>query len=157
MNNIPEDIQELLQVLESAARTEDETASRVQLPKGQSACLSFEVDEGSGYRSARLSLETPRVEQAVVAAITTLNGRQVDPSRVRRSIHASEWQREVLHSLAKEEPRPVLPPLVKGATVGDVRAGYYSRVRLEHEHSIPHLWRSRSPLGTWLPRPQNGL
>jgi hypothetical protein len=135
VNHIPEDIQELLQVLESAARTEDETASRVRLPKGQSAYLSFEVDEGSGYRSARLSLETPRVEQAVVAALTTLKGRHVDPPRVRRSIHASEWQREVLHSLAKEEPRPAPPPLVKGTTVGDVRAGYnlrYVQVLLRH-------------------------
>jgi hypothetical protein len=135
VKRIPEDIQELLQVLESAARTEDETASRVRLPKGQPAQLSFELDEDSGHRRAKLFLETPRVEQAVVAALTALNGRKVDPRRVRRSIHASEWQQEALRSLTKGEPRPEPPPEIKGATVGDVSAGRslrYVQLLLRH-------------------------
>ena len=135
MKSIPEDIQELLRVLESAARIEDEAASRVQLPKGQSAYLSFELDEDSGYRSAKLSLETPRVEQAVIAALAALNGREVEPRRVRRSIHASEWQQEALRSLTKGEPRPEPSPEVKGAKGGDISAGYslrYVQLLLRH-------------------------
>jgi hypothetical protein len=135
VKSIPEDIQGILQVLESAARSVDETASRVRLPKGQPAQLSLELDEDSGYRRAKLFLETPRVEQAVVAALTALNGREVDPRRVRRSIHASEWQQEALRSLTKGEPRPEPPPEIKGATVGDVSAGCslrYVQLLLRH-------------------------
>jgi hypothetical protein len=135
VKRIPGDIQELLQVLESAARTEVETVSRVRLPKGQPAQLSFELDEDSGHRRAKLFLETPRVEQAVVAALTALNGREVDPRRVRRSIHASEALQEALRSLTKGEPRPEPPPEIKEATVGDVSAGRslrYVQLLLRH-------------------------
>jgi hypothetical protein len=135
VKRIPEDIRELLQVLESATRTEDETASRVRLPKGQSAYLSFELDEGSGYRSVKLSLETPKLEQAVIAALTALNGREVEPLRVRRSIHASETLQEALRSLAKGEPRQEPSPEIKRATVGDVSAGRslrYVQLLLRH-------------------------
>jgi hypothetical protein len=127
VKSIPEDIQELLRILESASHTEDETASRVQLPSGQVARLSFELDEGCGYRSAKLSLETPKVEQAMIAALTALNGREVDPPRVRRSIHASAWHQEALHSLAKGEPRSMLAHSGEGATAGDIRAGFSLR------------------------------
>ena len=136
MNSIPEDIQGLWRVLESAARSADETATRVRLPKGQSAHLSFELDEGSGYRSAKaLPSRRQGWSKLVVAVLTALNGRDVDPLRVRRSVHASEWQREMLHSLAKGEPRPEPSPMVKGATVGDIRDGYslrYAQVLLRH-------------------------
>ncbi len=106
LEHIPEDIQEMLRILEDAARKEDEKASRVRLPNGQLSRLSFELDENYGHRSAKLSLETPRVEQAIVAALTALHGRKVDPKRVRRSIYAAEWSHEALRSLVTGEPRP---------------------------------------------------
>jgi hypothetical protein len=124
-----------LRVLESAAREEDKTASRVRLPNGQLARISFGLDADYGRRSAKLSLETPRVEHAVIAALAALNGREVDPRRVRRSIHASEWGHEALHSLVKGDPRPEPPAEIKGATFGEVRAGRslrYAQVLLRH-------------------------
>jgi hypothetical protein len=123
MGSIPTNIEELLELLKKAA-TKDEPNTRFRLNNGQVARISYVRDEDSGYTRANVSLETPRIEKAIVAAIVALKGEVIEPKRVRRSMAAARWTRESLLALAVGDPKPERTVSTSRATAGDARDGF---------------------------------
>jgi hypothetical protein len=123
MESIPTNIEELLELLKNAA-TKDEPSTRFRLNNGQVARISHVRDEDSGYTRANVSLETPRIEKAIVAAIVALKGEEIEPTRVRRSLATAKWTRESLLALAVGDPKPEKPVSLSRATAGDAKDGF---------------------------------
>jgi hypothetical protein len=123
MESIPANIEELLELLKNAA-TRDEPNKRFRLNNGQLARLSYVRDHDSGYTRAQVSLETPSIEKAIVAAIVALQGEEIEPKRVRRSLAAAKWTRESLQALAVGDPKPERPVSTSSAKAGDVSDGF---------------------------------
>jgi hypothetical protein len=72
MDSIPENLRELLRLLEDASRLEDETTTRRRLPNGQLVRMAYEQDSAYGFKSATVSLDTPQSEEAIIAALVVL-------------------------------------------------------------------------------------
>ena len=88
MESIPENLQELSRLLEKAVAEDDEGDwKRFRLPNGQLARMSFSYKDKTGlkygFRSARVTLETPKAEKAIIAALVALEGKKVGPERLR--------------------------------------------------------------------------
>lgn len=88
MSSVPENIKDLSHLLENAAKENDEDGwKRFRLPNGQLARMSFSYKGGRGlrygFRSVRVTLETPKAEKAIFAALVALKGERVEAERLR--------------------------------------------------------------------------
>jgi hypothetical protein len=135
VESIPENIAALLDLLKDTAGKDSERQNQFSLSNGQVARVSFDLDYDNGYRRAIVATKTPRVEQAIIAALVALRGSEVRPERVRRSIMAAQWTKESMHARAAGSPLPDKPRELAQAKARDVEAGYrldYARTLLAH-------------------------
>ncbi len=137
MESIPKSTTEFLIEKVTQALGGEETGEKFSLHNGQVARMIVERrthrDSVSGdermdeYPRAYVNLEVPRAEAAVIAAVTTLRGETIekrDMLKAHRQLPAARWHEAALRALGTDEPRPEMPPGLKGATTKDVREGY---------------------------------
>jgi len=142
MEGVPKDTQELLRLLESAAAAEKQADIRVRLLNGQLVRLAFELDDDYGFQRAKVSLDTPRSEQAIIAALIALEGRRIENTRVRRAVRAAKLIRHMLQE-ERETKEPSLKALkdpLSGIKVKDLQDGYsLERVEALLRHYRPNF------------------
>jgi hypothetical protein len=112
MESMPETIQELLHLLQQSAR-ENDSGQKFQLQNGQFARLTFSDKAEEGYARAVVSTELPSEEQATIAALVALRGRETDPRQGRLALGAAQWLPELLGGLADGTPQPQIPPALR--------------------------------------------
>lgn len=135
MESVPKNSTELLRLLH--ANAEEETSQRFRLEKGQLARVSVERkknpdpladdEEWEDYPRAHVSLDVPRVEQAIIAAITVLGFRDVsdkDLSEIRRTLPAARATGRLPGALARGGEEPETPTEAAGATIRDSGKGF---------------------------------
>jgi hypothetical protein len=141
MGRIPTDIEALLQLLQSFAERSAKDQKRFRLPNGQQARIRFERGSEDEYPMAKIELETPRIEQAIIAAIVGLKGKHTEKRerlRVRHALSAARWSRALIENLANGGPKPEQAPGLENAKGKDARAGYayrYAEELLRHYRS----------------------
>jgi hypothetical protein len=76
----------LLDLLRNRVAQDSDAVKQVRLSKGRLAYLRLGArrDRRYGYKSAEVTLEPPASEKAAVASLVALEGREMDPRRVRR-------------------------------------------------------------------------
>lgn len=93
MRGVPDDLRGLLRLLEAAGGHE-EFCRRVRLSNGHVIRLTRANDAEwrfrYGYKGSEVTLETPAVEKAVVAALAALEGKATQPRRMRYAFAMSE-------------------------------------------------------------------
>ena len=107
---------------------------RFRLENDQVAWLTFSNRAEAGYTRAEVSVETPRVERAVIAALVALRGRETDRRQGRVGIEAARWIPEALGAVIAGN-QPEIPPALYGATGQDVLVGLglgYAKTLLRH-------------------------
>src|SRR3712207_1047321 len=127
MEGVPKDTQELLGLLESTSAAEKDAGIRVRLPNGQLVRLFFELDDDYGFQSAKVSLDTPRSEQAIIAALIALTGRRIESTRVRRAVRAAKLSRHLLQEELETKKSPLeafKDHRLSGTKVKDLQDGY---------------------------------
>jgi hypothetical protein len=116
MANMLRHLNGLLNLLRNRTARDSDTVRQVQLSKGRIAYLRLGArrDRRYGYKSAEVSVEPPALEKATVAALVALEGRKLDPRRVRRvfplwktllELQSSEPIQRERALKAMEEPR----------------------------------------------------
>lgn len=135
MDSIPKDLGELIELLKSAAvkesgelfRLSDRQMARVIVERREhSAPVTLErvLDE---YPRAHISLDVPRIEQAIIAAVTALRHERVEDRemlKARRQLPAARWTEQALLALAAGEQEPEEPASTAGATIEDAFGGF---------------------------------
>jgi hypothetical protein len=143
MEGVPKDTQELLGLLESTAVAEKDAGIRVRLPNGQLVRLFFELDDDYGFQSAKVSLDTPRSEQAIIAALIALAGRRIGSTRVRRAARAAKIIRHLLQEARETKKSPFeafKDHRLSGTKVKDLQDGYsLERVEALLRHYRPNF------------------
>ena len=98
MENIPENAEQLLELLRDAAVRAGDSGHRFRLDNGQLGRLKFESavksDNKDEYSRARVSLDPPPIEQSIIAALVALRGEHVedkDLRRVDRALLGAHW------------------------------------------------------------------
>jgi hypothetical protein len=130
MGSVPESAEQLLELLRDAAARTGDSGHRFRLGKGQLARLKFERnpkrDDKDEYPRARVSLDPPPIEQAIIAALVALRGKRVqkrDLVRVDLALLGAHWHQQTLEAQAKGEPLPDEPSGADGATANDALNG----------------------------------
>src|SRR5215212_2476136 len=127
MANVPENMQQLLNMLQDTATQETDAADRFRLSNGQLARIAFKREKNGQYPTAAISLHVPRAEQAIMAALVALQGTRVemeDLLRVDRALLAARWSKQTLKALAEGESEPEVPARLDKATSEDTFSGY---------------------------------
>jgi hypothetical protein len=131
MESIPENAEQLLELLRDAAVHAGDSGHRFRLEKGQLARLRFERnlmrDDKDEYPRALVSLDPPPIEQAIIAALVALRGKRVEDKDLRRADRAlagAHWYEQALEAQAKDEPLPDEPPEADSITAHEALDGY---------------------------------
>jgi hypothetical protein len=135
MESIPKDLNELVELLKGASS--EVPGEKFPLTNRQAARVSVERREHldpatlekveDEYPRAYISLEVPRVEQAIIAAVTALRYERVekrDMLKVHRQLPAARWTQQALEGLAAGEQEPEEPSSASGATLTDAFEGF---------------------------------
>ena len=153
MESIPENTEQLLELLRDAAARAGDSGRRFRLENGQLARLRFERsvdrDNEDEYPRAVVSLDPPPVEQAIIAALVALQGERVedkDLRRVDRALLGAHWYEQAREAQANGEPLPDEPPGADEVTAHDALDGFkylYAEDLLRHYRAdfdnIPRL------------------
>jgi hypothetical protein len=126
MDGIPENFKGLLKLLKDAAVSGGDSGVRFSLDNNQMARLAFKREDRSDYSTADVSLDVPRVEQAVTADLVALRGTPVEEDNLRRvwlALPTARWQRQALEAMGKGQPLPEEPPGTEHATADDAFQG----------------------------------
>jgi hypothetical protein len=125
MESIPENIKELLKLLQDAAVRGGDSGVRFKLDNDQMARLAFKREEHGDYSAAHVSLDVPRMEQAIIAALAALRGTHVEEHlrRVYLALPAARWHRQAVEAMGKDEPLPEEPPGMERAVPDDAFGG----------------------------------
>src|SRR3712207_1140877 len=131
MESIPENAEQLLELLRDAAVRAGDSGHRFRLQQGQLARLRFERnlerDNKDEYPRAVVSLDPPPIEQAIIAALVALRGTRVegkDLRRVDRALLGAHWYEQAREAQAKDEPLPYEPPGAVDVTAHDALDGF---------------------------------
>lgn len=128
MGSVPEDISELLELLQSEAdRHGADPGDRFLLENGQMARLSLERKDGvDEYPRAVVSLSVPRLEQAIAAAVVALQAEPVKKEELGRThlaLGAREWTEENIRAMAGGQEKLETPPEPQNAKMKDIFRG----------------------------------
>jgi hypothetical protein len=131
MDGLPENAEQLLELLRDATVRAGDSGHRFRLDNGQLARVKFERNVRSGnkdeYPRALVSLDPPPIEQAIVAALVALQGERVenkDLRRVDRALLGAHWYQQAREAQAKDEPLPDEPPDADNVTMDDAMDGF---------------------------------
>jgi hypothetical protein len=103
MDDIPKDLEELLDLLEEQTAKEWPFGRRVRLPNDQVIYLNLNTqrDEHCDYRPAEVSIEQPKAQTAAVGTLVALKGHKLRPERLRYAFPAAKLTRE---ELGRDDP-----------------------------------------------------
>jgi hypothetical protein len=142
MESIPENAEQLLELLRDSAARAGDSGHRFRLDNGQLARLRFERnlkrDNEDEYPRAVVSLDPPPIEQAIIAAFVALKGERVEDKnmrRVDRALIGAHWYEQAREAQANDEPVPDEPPDADNVTMHDALDGFgylYAEDLLRH-------------------------
>jgi hypothetical protein len=141
MSSIPENAEHLLKILKNAATTKPDAGDRFKLDNGQLARLSFRREKEGNYPRARVTLDAPRVEQAIIASLAALHGDSVEKKdllHVREALLGARWYRQAFEASRQGEPLPEVSSAMESITANVTLQGLdyeYAEDLLRHYRS----------------------